>query len=244
MVDPLSGGIPWAIGVEFSLTPDPDMLSRQMIYLGEARLSLRPSEHPGDRFHVAGVVVNLTGEGKCAQDMHWPKTGMRFLIQPREINLASMQASGAIGEIEAGLAPLPLLALIPLMQGGGDDAIIQCWLPLAQRETNPRRRAELGLALVFAEAAKCAEVWQDALEGWSMIESKVVNEWTRQAVERATLRTMADAVIELLQDRLGTPPADLVDSIRAVNELPRLKRLLLVAGRVATFEQFRTDANL
>ena len=77
VLDLARDGLPWAVGAEFQLQPDPDMGSRMMIYLGEARLSLRPSDNPGDRFNVGGIVVNLTKQGACGRDMHWQNAGLR-----------------------------------------------------------------------------------------------------------------------------------------------------------------------
>jgi hypothetical protein len=92
VLDPTRNGLPWVIGAEFQLRPDPDMVSRLMIYLGEARRTLKPTALPGDRFHVGGVVVNLTGRGHSNADMEWPEAGLRMFIQPREIDLEYMAA--------------------------------------------------------------------------------------------------------------------------------------------------------
>jgi hypothetical protein len=247
LLDRTTGGVPWAVGAEFQLQPDPDMVSRMMIYLGEARLQLRPTDLPGDRFHVGGVVINLTGKGHSSLDMHWAAAGLRTCMQIREIDLASLDAGWALDQIDQGLAPLPLLAFIPLMQRGTESAIIQRWLVLAAREKDYQRRLELGFALTFAEAAGCAEVWQEALKGWNMIESKVFNEWVRQALERekrnTKVQTKTEDILELLADR-GSVPADLEAAIRAITDPTRLSELLRLAGRVATVDQFRQDAGL
>jgi hypothetical protein len=244
VVDPHRGGVPWALGVEFSLEPDPDMLSRQLVYLGEARLGLKPTTLPGDRFHVAGVVVNLTGRGKCGQDMHWPEAGLRTWMQPREVNMSERDAGWELDAIDVRAAPMALLPFIPLMKDGGEDDIIQRWLALAARETRPRRREELGLALLFADAAKRNRPWDDALKEWNMVESEVFNEWTRQAVQRAEVRAVTDTVLQILADRIGAPPPDLAVTLRAINDVKRLQALASTAARAATFEQFRQDAGL
>jgi hypothetical protein len=84
---------------------------------------------------------------------------------------------------------------------------------------------------------------QETLKGWNMIESKVFNEWVRQALEREKRNTKAADILELLNDR-GSVPADLEAAIRAVNDPTRLSELLRLAGRVATIDQFRQDAGL
>jgi hypothetical protein len=245
VLDLAAHGVPWAILVEFQLTPDPDMLSRLMIYLGGARLRLRPTNLPGDRFNVGAVVVNLTGRGKSGQDMHWPKAGLRTFLQIREINLTERDASWTLEEIDVGAAPLPALVFVPLMQRGAEDAIIQRWLTLADREKNPQKRYDLGyVALIMAEAAGCRQVWQEALERWNMQESQVLNEWTKKVVERTEIKSKVESVLDLLADHIGTPPADLVAAIEAIKDPARLKELLLLAGRAESVEQFRKDASL
>ena len=86
--------------------------------------------------------------------MQWQKAGLRTWMQPREINLADKDAGKVLDEIDAGTAPL---AFIPLMKGGGEDAIIQRWLAWrsarrtsggeriwAWRCTSPTRRSASG----------------------------------------------------------------------------------------------------
>lgn len=70
-----------------------------------------------------------------------------------------------------------ILPWIPLMQGGAEPAIMEEWKRLAALEPNTRVRDEyVGLALVFAELAKCRHEWQQALEGWNVLESQQVKE--------------------------------------------------------------------
>jgi hypothetical protein len=58
------GGRPWLLLVECQTRPDAEMLGRALEYLGGAWRRERPEDLPGERFAVAAVVVNLTGEGK------------------------------------------------------------------------------------------------------------------------------------------------------------------------------------
>jgi hypothetical protein len=239
---------PWAVTIEFSLVPDSDMPGRLLVYMGQVFLDLRPSEHPGDRFLVGGVVVNLTGKGNSGCDMHWPGAGLRTLLQVQERNLAGLSAERLLDQVEAGTAPRMALALLPLMQGGREAGIIKRCVDLASREPDPVRRADLGLALTFAEAAGCLGPWQQALKEWNVVESQVVKEWQRQArsegKNEGKIEGKAEAILEVLQDRQITPPADLIAAIRACTDLARLRQLLGLAARAISIEQFRQDAGI
>ena len=118
------GGKPWAILIEFQAEPDPLMFGRFLVCEGLIWLLEKPTEHPGDRFNLLGLVVNLTGIGAAGQAMSWAE-GKGTAIQPIERNLQSFRASDALDQIAAGQAPRAALALIPLMIGGGEPGMIQ-----------------------------------------------------------------------------------------------------------------------
>jgi hypothetical protein len=216
---------PWAVPVEFQLTPDPDMFGRLLGYLGLAWLDLRPDPERGSRFWIGAVVINLTGRGHTSQNLQWPAAGLQTNLQVRELDLASIRAADTLEAIAAGRTSAAVLPWIPLMTGGDDAGIIERWKELAATEPNSRRRADYGaLALVFAEAADRQTVWRQALEGWNMIESKQVLEWQNET-SRKHLR-------ELLKERFGTIPQSVQQRIDATTDPDRLSAAVLQVLRI------------
>lgn len=246
--NPSAGFAPWAVVGEAQTTPDVDMPARLMIYLGQVRLDLRPTEHPGDRFAVGAVVMNLTGKGSSSIDMHWPEAGLRALIEVHECDLSGLSAAKVLADVEAKTAPLIALALLPLMQGGGEDGMITRWKEVVGAVTDPRPRADLGLALTFAELTDFLDKWKVALEGWNVKESQVVKEWTREAREegerKGERKGKVDAIQKLLEALPAVLPGDLVTALRGINDPARLDSLLLLAARANSLDQFRKDAGL
>jgi hypothetical protein len=96
------------------------------------------------------------------------------------------------------------------------------------------------LALVFAEAAGCCEAWKQALTEWNMIQSQQVLEW--QAETR--VQTLTEAVLAMLEAKFGGVPPELASAIRSTTDLSRLKAWLIQAGKAASLDQFRHDAQL
>ncbi len=123
------------------------------------------------------------------------------------------------------------------MQRGGEAGIIADWVARASAELDARRGADLGgLALVFAEAAGCAEAWQKALEGWNMIQSKQVLEWQAQ--------TRVADLLEVLKERVGPLPNAVVEQVREVRDHALLQRWLKLAARATTLDQFLQDSGV
>ncbi len=98
------GGRPWAIPIEFQVEPDALMFGRLLAYEGLIWLLEKPTEHPGDRFNLVGLVVNLTGIGVAGQDMAWA-AGKGTPIQPIERNLQSFRAGDVLDQMAAGKVP-------------------------------------------------------------------------------------------------------------------------------------------
>jgi hypothetical protein len=159
-----------------------------------------------------------------------------------EWNLASVRARQALQQVEAGQAPRSLLAWVPLFKGGGRPGIIHDWRRLAEQEPDRERRRALGLAVLFAEAAGCAELWQEALEGWEMIESKIVKEWTAQArqegVMEGEIRGLRKGLLLLLNSRFGTVPGDLAAAIHACTDLEKLNGWMDQATVTPSLDEF------
>jgi hypothetical protein len=233
------GGKPWAIPVEFQVEPDPLMFGRFLVYEGLIWLLEKPTEHPGDRFNLIGLVVNLTGIGTTGQDMAWTE-GKGTGIQPIERNLQTFKASNALDQIAAGKAPRAALALIPLMIGGGEPGIMHRWLEVAQPETDEQWRGDFCLAQVFAELTGCQEGWKTALEGFNVRQSAVVNEWKAEAKVEAKI----EGIRGLLAARLGGVPADIAAKLAETHDLAVLQTWLILAGQAPTLDAFRKEAGM
>jgi hypothetical protein len=143
------GGLPFAALLEVQTVPDATMTGRLLLAGGLLWLTVKPTQLPGDRYELVGIVLNLTGKADAARQC--VLGGAEWTLRPVEVNLETLDAGELLGQIAAGLAPAELLALIPLLHGGGEAGIIQRWGELAGAETDLRRRADYALALVFAE---------------------------------------------------------------------------------------------
>jgi hypothetical protein len=240
--DPAAGHVPWAVVVEFQIEPDPLMFGRLLGYLGPLWLEQKPSPERGDRFHVGAILVNLTGRGQAGRTLAWPQSGLLTQLQVVECNLAGYDAAAVLQEIAAGPSPAVLLPLIPLMHGGGESGILAVWQQLAGQEPDARRRGDYGgLALVFAEAAGCWELWKAALKEWNVVQSQQVLEWQAAAKAEGKTEGMAEAVLEVLEARLGPLPAELPGRLRSLRDPVLLKRLLVSAVRCPTLDEFLRD---
>src|SRR5262249_37954540 len=96
-------------------------------------------------------------------------------------------------------------------------------------------RSHCGGALLFAEKAGCGQAWREALRGWDVTESQIVNEWTAPARAGARAegerKAKAEAVVRVLQAKFGQVPERLGQAIRAVKESDRLDGWIDLAAR-------------
>ena len=244
---------PWALAVEFQIEPDPLMFGRLMVYLGNFWQAIKPDPERGSRFNIAGVVLNLTGNGRSSQNMRWTEAGFGTELTVLERNLASENADELLAGIEAGRWSRCVLPWVPLMTGGADPGIIERWKALAVAESDSRRRADFaGLARIFASAAGREAVWDAALEGWNVIESKVVNEWIAMGRAEGEARgeakgRIAQAVallISILEAKYGRIASDLESQIRGTSDLSKLETWVSLAAITATLDEFHRAAGV
>jgi hypothetical protein len=92
-----------------------------------------------------------------------------------------------------------MLFWVPLMAGGGEEALIGRWKEVVEATVQEERmRGDLaGIALLFAELAGGRPAWKRALEGWKMTESQVVNEWINQG----ELKNARQSVLRVLKKK-------------------------------------------
>jgi hypothetical protein len=225
--------------IEFQIAPDPDMFGRMMVAGGICVQKLKPTNLPGDRYELCAVVVNLTGKGDCARDMALGTT--QWKLTPQEINLEELDAAVVLEEIARGEAPKEVLAWIPLMKKGGEDAIITRWLQIASTEPDLKKRGVYALAVDFAGAVRLEELWEKRLEGFTMIDSPVVSKWKAEAARKAKI----ESLVAILQERFkGAVTAELIAAIQASQDADQIQRWTIQAATALTLEQFRQEASI
>jgi hypothetical protein len=223
-----------ALIVEFMAESRSNTVGRQLAYV--VRASLEPPDSQIRLLQVGGAIINLTGTEQprtvqvCFPGV--PECDWNFGVLQR--TLRSESAAATLAAIAAGQATRWLLPWIPLMQGGAEAAIIEQWKQLALTEPDPQARSTLGsFTLLFAELAGRVEPWQQALEGWDMQTSQVVEEWRNEGrleARRETLRVQ-------LEERFGPLPDDLIQRIQALKDPEQLKACLRQVVHIRSLEE-------
>src|SRR2546430_393944 len=116
------------------------------------------------------------------------------------------------------------------MQKGGEPATIQRWLQIADQESDPLRKADFALVVLFADLTGRTEVWEKALEGFNVIESITVNKWKAEAA----VKTRIADLLRFLEARFGSLPAEAKSKIEATASLDVLGRWIDLAGLATT----------
>ena len=240
------GGTPFAALVEIQTRPDVTMPGRLLLAGGLCSLLLKPTPLPGDRYELTAIVINLTGTGRSARRMVLGDT--QWTLVPCEVDVEALEASALLEEIAAGKVPRELLALIPLMKRGAEDAIIARWLEVAGSDPDAGRRGDYSLALVFSEAVRCRDKWEIALKGFNMIESPLVREWKDAArIEgkiEGKIETKIDWLLRVVRGRYKGEAEPLSEGIRACRDPETLDRWLDVALAVEALAEFRKQTGL
>src|SRR5205807_2009705 len=128
-----------------------------------------------------------------------------------------------------------ILFWVALMKGAGKRDLVRRWRDL----TRLVPASELGelrtVALYFATLAGHRAVWDDELEGWTVIESRLL----RREIEGGELRVGREWPLRLLRVRF---PADLtLEVIETINQQPSVSLLgdwHLAAIRASSFDEF------
>jgi hypothetical protein len=97
---------------------------------------------------------------------------------------------------------------------------------------------------VFAEAANCRPVWNQALQGFNVIQSQQVLEWMAEGEAKGKVKERAETLLEILDLKFGPVPAEVASAIRATTDLARLKQWVAAAVTAPTLAAFRQSAQL
>ncbi len=238
LVDLQRGGLPFAGILEVQTVPDATMTGRLLLAGGLLWLTVKPTQLPGDRYELVGIVINLTGKGDALRQCVLGTA--EWTLRPVEVNLETLDAAELLEQIATDQAPRELLALIPLLHRGGETGIIQRWSELVDAETDLRRRADYALTQVFAERVGRLVAWDNALKGFAMIESPLI----AKLLAGAEAKAKAESLLRVMQKRYRKLPEELTAAVRACTDGDQLDHWLDLVGEVDTLEQFRQQAGL
>jgi len=190
---------------------EPERFLVQRLGVYELLLSLEVASQLGlsanDVIPVGSVVIHLTGQrDSTAVTLAVAGTGKGTRVEPLVINLRLENAAATLADIAAERTGLCILVWIPLMAGGGEPAVIEEWKRLVLTEPSQDKRALYrSMALVFAELTREQVNWQQALEGWEMLESKVIGTWKRQGELKGTVESKRAYLLDVVRVRLQDP---------------------------------------
>ena len=231
---------PWLLILEFQSQHDPDKLDVTLAEAARLRIDMRHGPERRGKYNVCTALIYLRGRcPEAALDMTLTG-GFGTRHAPLVWNVGEDSAEQSLADVTAGRMAWGLLFWIPLMQGGGEVAMIERWKELASAIADRRLRADLiRVVLIFAELAGCVLAWEKGLEGWDMTESQLVNRWTEQARREERILTRREDILETLQERFpGAIPAEILDLIRRQDSLDMLKEWFHAAVTASSAEQF------
>lgn len=225
---PPEGGGPasWLI-VESETEPERFIFHRLGVYGLLLSMELERGAPTGEEPAVGAVLLNLTGETRAAEHRSAPGgTSYGHSVKPVVINLRTLSAAATLDDVAAGRTSRCVLPWVPLMRGGGQPELIARWKAVAEAEPDKDRLVLYrDLALVFAELVRELVNWQQALEGWLMLESKVVQGWIDRGVERGAVQTRRADLLRVIQGKFAVAaPEPLRLAIEGTNDLDTLGR--------------------
>jgi hypothetical protein len=195
------GQPPWALVLEVEAAPKANITARSLEYGARLMRKVRHGPDGRDTYQYAAVVVFLSGgKREVSVSAVLPGTQVGLQWAPRVKCVPLDSAAEALEKIARRELGRSILAWVPLMDGGGEAATIAEWLRLAREEPNEDKRGEYGaLALLFAEKADRAPVWKQALEGWDMVQSKLVAGWREEGRQEGRAEARREDLLKLLR---------------------------------------------
>jgi hypothetical protein len=236
-----SGDVLEGFCLELEAEARADALTRLLEYL--VRLWTEPGG-PGSLSLscVSGVILDLTGRSSARQLKLQSAIapGCRLELTVLRRHLADEKAASLVADVAAGKFSPWLLGWVPLMQGGGESAIIAQWRAVAERHlTDERDQADLGLCTrQFATLAGCRPMWDQGLRGWNMKTSSLFDEIRAEARAEAKaegraegraegqVTALREVVFRLGRQRFGKAPTRKQQkTVEALTDLAQLHAL-------------------
>lgn len=184
------------------------------------------------------IALTLAEKGQVRIDpdvrLTSPLGHTRLEARWRVVNLWELSAADFLPLTEPGLAPwVPLMRI----EGPPEAVLQQCRDAIDAGTTGGRRANLLGVTRILAGLRFDDKMLEALLrpEG-IMIESPVLQRWLREN----EIETRQKVVLESLEDRFGSVPADLSAGVRVVTDQARLKELNRAAITCGSLDEFRT----
>jgi hypothetical protein len=205
---------PWLLVGEFQAEHDEDKLDTTLVEVAQFRAKMRHGVDGKGKYKVLAGLIYLAGECPLSVLDMTLTTGVGTRHAALVWNVASDSADAALDEFEAGKITWGILFWVALMKGGGKRDLVRRWREL----TRLVPESELGdlrtVALHFATLAGHRPVWDDELEGWTVIESRLL----RREIEGGLLQQGREWLLRFLRARF---PAELTpEVIEAINQQP------------------------
>ena len=252
LLEPAEPSARWALATEFQAEPDLEIVDRLLEYLARLRRELRHGPRHREKFRVVAGLVQLTGPAVTDHlDMTLPGesgVGLQFRIASK--TLRDEEAASTLLEIAEARATRWLLPWIPLMKGGGKPTMVEEWKRLALLEPIPRARADYAaLALIFSGLTRHRGRWKQALEGWNVKESMVINEWKAEwkaeGKAEGKVEGERDFLLRTLMFRFpGNVPAEWVAAIKAQDDSDILSQWLDALFTASSPAEFRAASGI
>jgi hypothetical protein len=182
---------------------------------------------------IGGGVVNLTGRPRRDTVSELPKLApaCRFHGTVLQRSLRDESAEDLLREVTSGRASRWLLAWLPLTDGGTARDNMEEWKREAARLPTERERGTLAiLTLTFSDLAKCRDLWQKALERWTVIKSPYLEELREVERKEGRLEGRLEEVLAVLfrmgRKKFGRAPTKKQQAeLTGITDLPRLEAL-------------------
>jgi hypothetical protein len=227
----------WLALLEFQSRHEPDKLDDLFAEAAQFRRTLRHGQERTGKFAVMPILVYLSGEcpkEESVLDLRSP-SGHGLLHAPLIWEIGNDSASDALNAYEQGKTTWGILFWVSLMKEADEPALVGRWRTLVEKLPDEKSRAELkGVAFIFAGLVGRGQTWIQILEGWTMTESAIVNEW----MEATRVETTREALLRVARNRF--PGAVSPETVTLINSQPSLAMLndWLDQAPVLTVEEF------
>jgi hypothetical protein len=229
---------PWAYVLEVEAQARARFPERLFEYQARAARRLRHGPRNRDRYLIACGVIVLTGRLRPVRlKMRLPGTGLGLSWRARVFNMSTRSAMKTLERIAAGKLSRAILAWIPLMRGGGEEAVVKRWLEVCGGEPSEQRRIEYAnLARVFADRAGCPDVWKKALEGWQMWKSAYIQEWR----DKGRVEGQRELLLKMVKRKYPTLSGELLARIEKSDDPAALEAWSMACATTTNQVAFET----